>query len=115
MILRRRVISYLHMTHTLHRPKNYSEPHAAAAAAPAASFSPATRKRPVSERSPSPPHNPAPPHRCRPAFLPCAPRRRASTPLRVPCTESSCPHEADATETDRKSTRLNSSHANISY
>src|ERR1039457_2923021 len=43
MILRRRVISYLHMTHPLHRPKNYSEPHAAAAAAPAASFSPANR------------------------------------------------------------------------
>ena len=46
MILRRRVISYLHMTHTLHRPKNYSEPHAAAAAAPAASFSPANRTEP---------------------------------------------------------------------
>src|ERR1035437_6559759 len=31
------------MTHTPHRPKNYSEPHAAAAEAPATSFLPATR------------------------------------------------------------------------
>jgi len=33
------------MTHTLHRPENYSKAQKAAAAAPAASFSPANRPK----------------------------------------------------------------------